>query len=286
MRLSLKAKTSGGRDPEAFSGFPGLCCQAAGGQVVWADPLAAAWLMYYTAAHLMDSLEDQDDPDEWWAESGPGAALNVATGLFFSAGLALQELNRLPLDHRVTQETITLALQPFMRMSSGQYADFISPPQTLEEYWRIAAAKSGEFFALACRAGARLATSRAEALDGFEQYGMNAGLLVQVLDDLVEYRDLIRGAGSVEAKSLSASLPSLFIREVCPAPAAERFERLLSEPGERARPELVHLLEENGVGQYLMAELEMRRSLAQQGLEAGAPPGPARNALLELLHAI
>jgi hypothetical protein len=44
---------------------------------------AAAWLLFYAAAHLMDSLEDRDDPDPWWQALGPSAAINIATGLYF-----------------------------------------------------------------------------------------------------------------------------------------------------------------------------------------------------------
>jgi hypothetical protein len=47
---------------------------------------------------------------------------------------------------------------------------------------------------------------------------------------------------------------------------------------------LVRLLDENGAGVYLLAEMEMRRNLALEGLEAGAPPGPERDALSGLLQ--
>jgi competence protein ComQ len=198
--------------------------------------------------------------------------------------LALQELHRLPLEGQVVQETISLVLQPFMRMSSGQYADFVSPPQSLDEYWRIAAAKSGEFFALACEAGTRLATGRSATLAGFRQFGMNAGLLVQMADDLADYRDLIQGVEPVDMKSLAASLPALYIRTVCTGPVSEHFERLLIAQGANAGHELVRLLDENGAGVYLLAEMEMRRNLALEGLEAGAPPGPERDALSGLLQ--
>ncbi|HSF81459.1 MAG TPA: hypothetical protein VLA49_09505, partial [Anaerolineales bacterium] len=70
-----------------LAGLPALCCQAAGGKPAWADAVTAAWLCFYQAAHLMDSLQDQDEPEPWWTEAGPGVALNVASGLYFSAAL-------------------------------------------------------------------------------------------------------------------------------------------------------------------------------------------------------
>jgi geranylgeranyl pyrophosphate synthase len=286
MRFSLTSRTAGGRDPETFMGLPGLCCQAAGGQAAWADALAAAWMMFYTAAHLMDSLEDQDEPDAWWAELGPGAALHVATGLFFSASLALQELHALPLERDTLQAAISLALQPFMRMSSGQYADYLAAPQSLEEYWRIAEAKSGEFFALACRAGARLASAEPHILDGFGQYGMHAGVLVQILDDLADYRSLLDETGGGAESLAAGSLLELYIGEVCSPEQRARFERLLQSPGAQARRELIRLLEQNGAGLYLLAEQETRRSRALQALRAAARPGLAANTLEQLLQAL
>ena len=97
-------------DSSVWSALPGLCCQAAGGRAQLAEPVAAAWLLFYVAAHLMDDLEDQDNPDPWWRSLGPGAAINIATGLYFSAGLALQELSSLPLDAQTVQQ-VTLMVR-------------------------------------------------------------------------------------------------------------------------------------------------------------------------------
>ena len=41
----------------------------------------------------MDHVEDKEEPDPWWAELGAGPVVNVATGLYFSACLALSQLD-------------------------------------------------------------------------------------------------------------------------------------------------------------------------------------------------
>lgn len=284
MRLALLSRDEAGRDPSAWALLPGLCCQAAGGNPQWADPVAAAWLLFYTAAHLMDSLEDQDAPDPWWEKQGPAAALNAATGLYFSASLALQELSSLPLQPEVPNAVARQVLRPFLQMSSGQYAEFLHPPQSLEAYWRIAAAKSGAFFALACRAGARLATDDEDRLAGFDQFGLNIGLMVQVLDDLGDYKDLSRPDRAVDPNSLARSLPAIYIREVCPE-AAERFEQVLRETGSgpSALQDLAAILEQNGGVLYLLMELDLRSSQALAGLEAAQALSPARDDLAALI---
>lgn len=285
MRLALRSKSEGGRDPSLWTSLPGLCCQAAGGEAQWADPLAAAWLLFFAAAHLMDSVEDRDEPDPWWAEQGSGLALNVATGLYFSACLALQELDNLPLAPQTQRAAAVQVLQPFLLMSSGQYADFNTPEPTLDEYWRIAAAKSGAFFSLACQAGARLATDQPQALQGFQQFGLNIGLLVQILDDLGDYRALTEQKGTVNARSLLRSLPAAYLREVGTSGAIERFHRLVWEAGQNpeAVGEIAQIIEQNGGALYLLAELEKRRSLALTGLKRAAKSSPARDALVAFL---
>lgn len=285
MRLPLQAGHAG-PDPSLWALLPGISCEAAGGEAPLADPVAAAWLLFYAAAHLMDSLEDQDDPDPWWAELGAGSAINVATGLYFSACLALQELNALALGSQAVQEITQLVLQPFLVMCSGQYQDLLHPPRNLEEYWQIASAKSGAFFGMACRAGARLATAAPETIQGLGRYGLHFGLLLQVLDDLQDFKELSQSQRLANPRSLSRSLPAVYLREVGSAEVKDRFDALL--PQAHASPEavaeLTEIIENNGGVLYLMVELDKHYDLALTGLEAAGLRPSSREALVSLLN--
>ena len=84
----------------------GLCCQAAGGERQWAETTSAAWLLLFAAAQLLDNVEDQDEPELWVKELGPGPAINVATGLIFTASLALQDLYDHPQTYPIAKEII------------------------------------------------------------------------------------------------------------------------------------------------------------------------------------
>ncbi len=162
MRLALTGKQgSNEKDSKVsrWASLPGLCCQAAGGEAEWADDVTLAWLLFYAAADLMDSVQDQDEPDEWWQEKGPGAALAAASGLYFSGSFALDQLNRKEETAQAAPGVITDFYHTFLTMTSGQYQDLTAEAATLEDYWRQAASKSGAFFQLACLAGARLASS-------------------------------------------------------------------------------------------------------------------------------
>ena len=85
MRRGIGIESGGLSSDKSLSRWvdlPGLCCQAAGGNPEWANDLTAAWILFYSAAHLMDKVQDQDEPDPWWQKLGPGVALSAATGLY------------------------------------------------------------------------------------------------------------------------------------------------------------------------------------------------------------
>ena len=230
MRLALNSGKSE-RELSIWAELPGLCCQAAGGLPHTAVPVAAAWLLFYSAAAIMDHVEDAEQPDPWWADLGAGAAINVATGLYFSACLALSELDSWLDDHEAAGQIRSQVLGRFLVMCSGQHLDLTRPSPTLEQYWDLARAKSGAFFTLACWAGGAARYFSSESLDGYSQFGEHTGLLVQILDDLEELRDLEQGHPQGGLSSLAHALPVIYVREVCPAPVKDHFDDLLSRSG-------------------------------------------------------
>lgn len=288
MRLALTSRPEGGRDPNRWAGLPGLCCQAAGGRAEWADPVAASWMLFYAAAHLMDSVEDDDAPDAWWAQGGPGLALNAATGLYFSACLALQKLSSRPAPEGAQLSAAERVLRPFLVMGSGQYADFVGPPNSLDQYWRVAGAKSGSFFALACEAGASLAAADPGALEEYRQYGLNLGLIIQILDDLADFRDLSEGRRTLTPQELERSLLTVYLTEVSSADLRRRFLDLLDRAatGDSVYGAIAEMIEQNGGVLYLQAELDLRRRQAIQALDQAGAREPARSKLEAMINVL
>jgi len=283
MRLSLDALLNK-PDNQDLALLPGLCCQAAGGNGLETNPITAAWLTCYAAARIMDSVEDRDEPDGWWAENGPARAISAATGLYFTANLALGRLD-LTLDDPLRSYQIRDGmLNRFLEMSSGQHLDLSLPQPSLDQYWRIAQGKSGAFFEMACWAGARLASDQPEVLEGFRQYGRQVGLMIQMLDDLKDMQWLDEQKPGLDLKGLTRSLPVVFVLEVCTEMEREAFRGLL----EKASPQpedlsaITQIIESNGGGFYLLTELDLHRQLALDGLEQAQALPPARG-LLEAL---
>jgi geranylgeranyl pyrophosphate synthase len=261
-----------------------LCCQAAGGEAEWADPLTLAWLLFYAAADLMDSVQDQDEPEEWWREPGPGAALAAASGLYFSGSLALDQLHQDGNTSHAAAEIIQDFFHAFLIMTSGQYLDLSVGVTTLEEYWRLAESKSGAFFKLACRAGARLASSDTSILQAYGEYGLHLGLLIQVMDDLDDIRQLHNVLPSRLKPNIKRSLPFICALEMNSASTQERLVTCLdsADQSQLAVDELVELLDECNAAFYVTAEMEHQRQSALAALERANPLPPYKDALVAL----
>jgi geranylgeranyl pyrophosphate synthase len=244
--------------------LPYLCCQAAGGDPHWADSLAAAWYLLFVAAHLMDQVEDRDEPDPSWAAQAPGAGLNAATGLFFTASLALKDLYQHDETRSAASDVMTDFYAGFLRMSSGQHADLIQPEPTLEQYWDIARLKSGAFFQVACRCGARLAAASADQLEGFNIYGQHLGILKQILDDLEDIQPPDSHKPMHPWPDITRSLPVVYAMSVFPQEERERLRLSLQNAGksQTAARDAFRLLEQSGAALYLQMEIERQRDQA------------------------
>ncbi len=252
MRLSLSSGNAQADDApprHSWLSLPSLCCQAAGGDPQEADRVAAAWVLLYTAAHLFDSVQDGDPADPWWQALGPGPAINVATGLLTSAWLVLAQLE---IQRPVVQQLIQDFQQTVLRMASGQQLDLTDPRPSLRSTWAVAEAKSGAFFGLACRSGARLAGAPQPITDHYGEYGFNLGLIVQIGDDLEDIQ-----AG----------------RPAPPLPVAYCMEMALgaNDPGAQL---------------YLAAKLAQFRARALDSLEAAGGAQPAKDQLAELIRSL
>lgn len=269
-----------------WASLPGLCCLAAGGDREWADNLTLAWLLYYAAADLMDSVQDNDQPDEWWQEVSPGVALAAASGLYFSGSLALDQLHR---DENTTQaasDIVQRFFHAFLIMTSGQHLDLTVGVSTLEGYWRVAESKSGEFFRLACQTGARLASTDQEILSAIGEYGLHLGLLIQVMDDMDDIRWLRSVLPAGHKSKIMRSLPFVYALEMNPSPAREQLMACLenAEKNQDAVDKLVALLDESEAGLYVMAEMEHQRQSALAELERANLLQPYKDALVTLVR--
>lgn len=264
--------------------LPAWCCQGAGGDPIWADDLALAWFLYYAAAQVMDNVQDGDEPDKWWKDQGAGFALSTASGLYFSASLALEALSHNPTTQAKATEVIGDFLRTLIVMGSGQHADLTRAMLSLEQYWQQAETKSGAFFALGCRAGARLATSIDDILAGYTDYGRNFGLLIQITDDLEDVFSPHDSGTPGQKYSFQRSLPVVYALDVLPSDQAARLKKCLrnATQSKEAAQDAILLVDQSGAADYLLVKIEQHKERALEALERAQPRSPAGGWLAKL----
>jgi geranylgeranyl pyrophosphate synthase len=289
MRSALfKHSNESDRDPGQWTNLPGLCCQAAGGEFDRAEEFTQAWVLFYAGAGILDKIEDRDPPDAWWAEVGEGAAINAASGLYFTASLLLNHLHRRKETCELAGEIIEDFYQTLLKMSSGQHRDLITPEPTLEEYWEIVTVKSGEFFSLACRCGARLATRESSRVQCYSNFGLHLGILLQILDDLEDLKDLNKGFIESKSNDIRRSLPLIYLFQVSSHQKRIEIQELLRLVPEDmdAGKRLFECIDQAGAAFYLLTEFEKQRLRALEALDKAIPDPKAGSRLVEMLPKI
>jgi len=267
--------------------LPGLCCEAAGSDRAQAAVIATAWRLLYEAAYWLDQVQDGEIQADPASGQGPGPAINIAIGLMTSAGLALCALEEGAANFETARAIRSDFYRTGLKMCAGQHADLTVREPTLEHCWQIAEAKSGEFFALACRAGARLADDDAARLERFSKFGYQLGVLIQIGDDLSGL-----GPAAGERSDLATgqrwTLPVAYAMSVLPAREREQLrQQLKAAPTDvAAEAEVRRRLIESGAVLYLIVEAERHRRKAEAALLKAAPPSRARDELLTLLNEV
>jgi geranylgeranyl pyrophosphate synthase len=296
LKVLTAAQASEQQAPLHLTSFPLLCCQAAGGNVQRAVPAAAAWRSLHIAAKLLDDVEDGDiaslsscpsDLRDTSSRTDPTASarvINLSTGFIAASNLALTQL----------APSVWHALQPdcqraVLKMAGGQHVE-LDGKTTLDlgRYNQVMAAKSGVLFALAARAGAMCAPGNQQYLNLFNEFGYNVGMLVQLLDDLADWR---RSDGRGDIAMGHCTLPVYYALEVALPSEAAKLEKLLAQArtDRTAEEEAWRLMTMLGADVYLLAEIGRHEDNALSILKAidratSTGTGSTRKGGVELMY--
>jgi geranylgeranyl diphosphate synthase type I len=268
--------------------LPGLCCSALGGTPEGINEVTSAWYLFYTAAHIMDSLQDSDKPDSWWKDYGPGLALSCASGLFFTATKVLQDLYQ----YFSNTQKVKLIIDEFnfsmMTMCNGQYLDLKNEEKSLEQFWTITNQKSGSFFALACRSGARLASEEWIRINHLSEFGHQIGVIIQMLDELEDWYILSQCPEINDARKLIQSLPFFYTMDVIDKPKRETLKKKIRDfpKAQDTITELIGAIEGAGAAVYILSELERHKAIAKNALTKATALPPAMEKLCFLIDNI
>ena len=288
MRQAMKIEGKNSAYGQVYSRWallPRLCCESIAEVPEGIIDLTAAWLLLYAAADLMDAVQDQDDEESWWGEIGVGGALGVASGLYFSSSLTLTRLDE---KTRLADNALITAdfYRGFMQMCSGQLCDILSENLSLEEYWQIAAAKSGAFFGLGCQAAAMLASADRTIQQTYYSFGTEIGLMIQIRDDLEDFKQLKEIEQPNNGFEILGSLPLVYVKDVLPAAESERLVAISKKASvdQAAMTELMDTIDSSGGGVYILAELKRHGLKALAVLENVNPQEPAGSELRGIIN--
>lgn len=266
--------------------LPGLCCQAAGGKPSATNEIASAWLLLYTAAHIFDCIEDQDQLDDNLARWGPGVNINIATGLVISASSIVNDLHQIEHTREIAHELGQDFFGSILTMASGQHADLVSEQLKLMQWNEIAEAKSGSFFSLACRSGARLGTGDPQKIKGYSDYGFQLGMMLQILDDMEDLKSAYDPENPILVDRINCSLTVAYALEVLPDDEGRQLLTWIKSGSQEVKTvnNVISLLDRCGATLYLQAELDRHRNLGLTALDKAESESLAAAQLAELIN--
>lgn len=260
-------------------------CEALGGEIAAALPLACALELVHNFSLVHDDIQDGDELRRGrptaWKTFGTAQAINIGDGLLTLALLtALGAEGELPPDTLVTAQKALLSAT--FRMIEGQVMDLALEGKvqvTVDQYVEVARRKTGALLGCALELGA-LAAGRPELAPAHYSLGETLGLAFQIVDDVLG----IWGNPKVTGKPVGGDL----VRGKRSWPVAYALERdpalveLLSQSPVPVK-EALKRLSDLGVHEAAEAEARKYRDRAWEAAEKLPWTGEAKGMFGELM---
>jgi geranylgeranyl pyrophosphate synthase len=273
---------------ESRQALLGLSFKSAGGKGTVSSNLLMAWQLFMDAAYYFDSIEDQDTIFNILSGYKISELINGTTGLLILAYASLnlflteKELNPQSLEiHNSFYTTI-------IRACNAQARELRATILSLDEWWEIAAAKTGGPYSLVCWAGGRLASEDGLLADQLKRFGHHLGLMIQILDDAW---DFIPGIDDSDKNLWGLSkkgLPISFALHVLPpadrALLQDSIDRVDESPKYINR--IYELVQKCGASAYLETEIHRHRIIAREIMLSDIFSSPSREELISIVDSL
>ncbi len=256
------AEAEAGGSSSSTLELPMLTSEAAGGDAQRAKRAAAALHGLGVALELLDDVQDGDATRTIQNSTGLARITNLSSALLAAASLCLSRLPE-PV-YRDLDQSLNRAV---LRILGGQHRELsLGEGDTVEECLDTIGNKVGSFYAFAARSGGRCATSNGAVLAALEEFGYNAGVMMQMVDDLLGFRQ--QGSDGDLANG-RRKIPVIYALSVGSPPERNRLEGLLKEAteDEAAEREARQLMTSLGAEIYLFVEMSRYRVRALDALE-------------------
>lgn len=207
--------------------LPALVCDAAGGNMAQALPLAAYWRLSLFAAQTFDDLQDGQARTEIWGSFTPSQRLTAG---LFALGGAQTLLAQLDVDEQ-TGRALSEAFGRTLALAARAQVETVS---TLAAHWSVAdyfrniLLRTAQLFATICWAGARIVQPRPTqvVLDACYHYGLAIGVMKQILDDC---GDMLAEDAPTDLLTGVYTLPIIHLLSQVDAPQHVVLQKILGE---------------------------------------------------------
>lgn len=186
-------------------------------------------------------------------------------------------------------EYVRLQARTFARLVQGQIAETIGPGTSdpLQHYLQVVADKTGSLIATSARFGAKVAGADLQVQQALGAFGEEIGTVFQLSDDIIDITSDVTGkTPGTDLREGVPTLPTLLARRSSD-PSDGRLHDLLAGDltSDDALGEALDLLRRHRAIDEARAEVRRRADRAR-ALLAPLPPGPAKNALIELCDTV
>ena len=272
-----------------------LACQAAGGDIVNAVPVATAIELLHNFTLIHDDIQDASPLRRHrptvWALWGVAQAVNAGDALFALAHIALNRLAQVPVSAATTVELSTALHLTTLRIVEGQTLDLGFEERTdvaVTEYLAMIGGKTAAICEYACWSGARVADASAQRVAAFGAFGHALGVGFQLRDDLLGVWGATSATGKAAADDIrrrKKSLPVLLLRERATTSDRARLTELyaLPELADAAIADVFALLTRYEVRAAVQDEVQHWHDRAAALLADAVPDAPGREPLAALV---
>ncbi len=257
-----------------------LCGRAAGELRSDHHTLAAVIEMVHMATLVHDDVLDEADERRRQptvgAIAGNEAAVLLGDFLISHAYHLCSSLNSQYASRRVADATNTVCEGELLQ---NHYSGDLTPDEA--RYFDIVGRKTGALTAVACELGGAFAGASKDVVAGLRQYGLQAGIAFQIVDDVL---DLVGDEGETgktlgrDWSSGKLTLPLIHCLQSAPVDVQLELRAVLSDPPRFDRGEVCASLEQTGSIEHAVSVARQYTADALLGLEL-LPRGEARSAL-------
>ena len=174
---------------------PTLClfaCEASGGSVREAVPIAAALELIHNFSLIHDDIQDRDETRHHrptlWSVWGIPEALVAGNVLRVIADVSLERLDHEGVEPDRALASVGLLTEAYLEMIEGQHMDISyegRPDIGMQDYLTMISRKTGALIRCSMNLGAVIGTRDEATVDAFRACGKSLGYVFQIRDDVL-----------------------------------------------------------------------------------------------------